>query len=228
MLGVNHTVIVQAAGNESVDLSDPVPGDQPRGIFFSKLAKRLTPDQWGNFILAVNLKPTLGVSDSSNTPGSKPNIYRNTLSAQGSMTHWLDETGQDYIPVKDGGTSSAAPIITAAGVLLKSYKPHFTAKMVKDCLLHSARREFTVKSKTGDVYVYEHAPKKEIEGQDDVMRQKHFSHDTYGMGILDVERAMKFADRLERLITEEYGRFEPHVFLSYDDYEVLRSEMSFL
>ncbi len=216
MLGVENTVLVKSAGNESLNLSDPVAGDQPRGIFFSKLLKRLTPEQLSNLILAVNLKPTLDVSDSSNTPGFTPNIYRNTLSAQGSMTHWLEETGRDYIPIKDGGTSSAAPIITAAGVLLKSYKPHFTAQMIKDCLLHSARREFTITSEKGDIYVYEHEPKAE-----GVKNQKHFNHETYGMGILDIKRAMMFANRLERFITKKYGDFMP-ITLSYDEYEALR------
>ena len=215
MLGVENTVLVQAAGNDSLNLSDPVAGDQPRGIFYSKLLKRLTPEQLSNLILAVNLKPTLDVSDSSNTPGLTPNIYRNTLSAQGSMTHWLEETGQHYIPIKDGGTSSAAPIITAAGVLLKSYKPHFTARMIKDCLLHSARREFTVTSEKGDVYVYENEPKAEI------VNQRRFSHETYGMGVLDVKRAMQFANRLERFITKKYGDFVSQA-LSYDEYETLR------
>ena len=216
MLGVENIVLVQAAGNESLDLSNPVEGDQQRGIFFSRLLNRLAPEQLSNLILAVNLKPTFDVSDSSNTPGSAPNIYKNTLSAQGSMTHWLEETGQAYIPVKDGGTSSAAPIITAAGVLLKSYKPHFTPRMIKDCLLHSALREFTITSEKGDVYVYESEPK--AEGMRD---QKYFSHETYGMGILDIKRAMQFANRLERFITKKYGDFVPQA-LSYDEYETLR------
>gem|GEM_PF-2717984 len=215
-------MLIQAAGNESLSLSYPDLEGDPVGIFYSRLLNRLEPKQMTNLILAINLKPTNEIMSSSNTPGSSISILRNSLSAQGSQVYWLDEAGDEYLPIQDGGTSSAAPEITGAAALIRSYKPHFSPILVKACLLHSGVREFMIYGDDGKPreWIYENKPKEELN-----VLQRLYSFEKYGMGILNVKSAYVFSDILEAHLTDlkEKNIETP---LTFEIYESLRGKLA--
>lgn len=222
LLGRTDVVLIQAAGNEGLSLSSPDPSGEPSGIVYSKLLNRLEPEQLSNLILALNLNPDNTLASSSNTPGYSSKIFQNSLCAQGSRTFWLDEMGHDYIPVIDGGTSSAAPIITGAAAVLKSYKPHFSPIQIKNCFLHSALREFMLyndHNKT-NTHVYECVPKPDTE-----VRQIPFSFSDYGMGILNLKSAFIYADILDTYLAERIAQ-KNEAPLTFEEYEILRKNLN--
>lgn len=218
LLGKETAVLVKSAGNEGLSLSNPDLEGDPSGIFFSKLLKRLKPEEMNNVILAVNLTQGNAVSDTSNTLGYDQMIFQNALSTQGSSTYWLDETGNEYFPLKDGGTSSAAPIITGAGALLKSYKPNLSPIEIKKCLLHSAIRDFEVQDEKGNVmkWIYESEP------MNDKINPVQFNFAEYGMGILNMRSAFKYADILDVHLSDQQSQ-KVEAPMTFEEYEGLRN-----
>lgn len=208
---------MQAAGNEACSLSNPAPQTNPEGLVYSKLLARLAPEKFSNLILSLNLKPNNTLSKSSNTPGSHKILYQNSLAAQGSQTFWLDETGE-YLPVKKGGTSSAAPVITGACAVLQSYKPHFSPVLIKNCLLHSALRDFMIYDKQGYVVslIYDTSPTATS------LLQKPYDFQTYGMGILNLKAAVAYADLLDAHLQTAPSSSSQEPSLSFEAYESLR------
>lgn len=215
LLGQTHAVLIQAAGNDTCDLSNPAPNAAPAGIMSARLLEKLSPADFENLILAVNVNAHGRVADSSNIPGRNEHFWRNTLGAQGCATYWVDETGHAYRPLKDGGTSSAAPLITAAAALVQSYKPDFSPVMVKKCLLHSAVRDFLAPAHKGEreEWVYETHPNPAFEAQ------RRFDSRYYGMGVLNVTRALIFADRLEETLK---SRAPGAPAMTFEAFEALR------
>lgn len=215
LLGRNDVVLIQAAGNEQAVLSDPDSTEDISGKVYAALLNRVEPEKFVNLILAINIKPNNQISDSSNMPGHQVKIQRNALSAQGCGTFWLDETGHRHRPLSDGGTSSAAPIITGAAVLLQSYKPDFSPVLIKECLLHSALREFPV---YGDDETLKHVV---YESSSQKLTDEKYSFAKYGMGILNVPRALAYADLLEghlKTRTEESP-------MTFEEFESLRVKL---
>lgn len=221
MLGRSDVVFVKSAGNESASLSNAESTEDIAGKVFSALLNRLEPNQLTNLILAVNLCPTNAVSDSSNTPGFFDKIYRHTISAQGSKTFWLDEIGHHYRPLQDGGTSSAAPIITGAALLVQGYKPDFSPILVKACLLHSAWREFPIYGEDGNIKrgIYETMPS--ATWAKEGLPQEQFAFSNYGMGILNVKTAFEYADLLETYLGLR-GNDAP---VTFEEFENLRERL---
>lgn len=221
LLGRLDVVLIKSAGNEGASLSDSESTEDIAGKVFSILLNRLEPNQLTNLILAVNLNPTNTVSDSSNTPGARDTIYRHTLSAQGSETFWLDEAGQHYRPIQNGGTSSAAPVVTGAAILLQSYKRAFSPVLIKACLLHSAQREFPIYGEDGVVNrgVYETAPSATWKQKE--LPQEQYSFSKYGMGILNVKSAFAYADLLEPYLTLRDGGTP----VTFEEFESLRKKL---
>ncbi len=222
LLGREDIVLIKSAGNEGLSLSVPDLKGDPAGILFSKLLNKLDSKQMTNLILAINLKPTNEVMLSSNTPGSLINIFRNSLSTQGSGVYWLDEAGDEYLPIQDGGTSSAAPEITGAAALVRSYKPHFSPILIKACLLHSGVREFMIYGDDGKPrqWIYESKPKEGLN-----MPQIQYSFEKYGMGILNVKSACIFSGILDTYLADlkEKNIETP---LSFEIYESLRGKLT--
>lgn len=224
LLGRQDVVIVKSAGNESTSLSNPNLKGDLVGIVFSKLLNRLTAEQQSNLILAVNLTPRNLVAESSNTPGYKETLYRHFICAQGSDTFWLDETGNNHLPMKDGGTSSSAPVITGAALLLQSYKPRFSAVLIKACLLHSALREFMMHDEEYKPvsWVYESKPNSQF--QEDNFSQRQFAFSTYGMGILNIQSAFQYADVLEAYLNTREKQM-PETLPTFEEFENLRQKL---
>ncbi len=221
MLGRSDIVLIKSAGNEGASLDNPASTEDIAGKVFSRLLNRLKPEETTNLILAVNLDPTNEVAKSSNTPGTSSYIYRMTISAQGSKTFWLDETGHDHRPLQDGGTSSAAPIATGAALLLQSYKPAFSPVLVKACLLHSAQREFPIYGEDGIVTrgVYETTPS--LRWTQENLLQEQYSFSKYGMGILNIRAAFQYADLLERHLSLREG----NTSVTFEELEDLRKRL---
>ncbi|MCA0370131.1 MAG: S8 family serine peptidase [Proteobacteria bacterium] len=220
LLGQTHAVLIQAAGNQMCDLSHPAPNADPIGIVCVRLLEKLSPADFENLILAVNVNAHGRVADSSNIPGRNEHFWRNTLGAQGCATYWVDETGNSYRPLKDGGTSSAAPLITAAAALVQSYKPDFSPVMVKKCLLHSAVRDFLAPAHKGEreEWVYETHQNPAFEAQ------RRFDSRYYGMGILNVTKALRFADRLEETLN---SRAPGAPAMTFESFEALRERVPY-
>lgn len=221
LLGRSDLVLIKSAGNERASLSYPESTEDITGKVFAKLLNRLKPEQVTNLILAVNLRPTNMVSDSSNTPGGRDMIYRNTISAQGSETFWLDETGHHYRSIQDGGTSSAAPIVTGAALLLQSYKPAFSPVLVKACLLHSAHREFPIYSEDRIIKSGIYETTRSATWEQENLPQEQYSFSKYGMGILNVKAAFEYADLLE----EHLARREGTAPMTFEEFESLRERL---
>ncbi len=131
----------------------------------------------------------------------------------------MDETGNRHRPLTDGGTSSAAPIITGAALLLQSYKPDFSPVLIRASLLHSALREFPVYGDDESVQRYVCETCTSRKGRED--HTTLFSFVKYGMGILNVPRVLAYADLLEghlKTRTEESP-------MTFEEFESLRLKL---
>ena len=125
------------------------------------------------------------------------------LSAIGSDV--LSPIGRDQGKIEWGrctGTSMAAPQVTGVAALLEEAFPMLLMSEIKEALLYSARKEFTVPNETGGRTIYYYDPlttglSVARAGQFKTINQKRnpdfeyrpFPPDVYGQGILDAERA---------------------------------------
>lgn len=155
-------------------------------------------------IMAISLTSSYEIAAHSNRPGRNSTIQKRSLCA----------LGQDVIvraspvsPIESvSGTSFAAPIISGSAALVLSAHPTLSMREIADILLESADKNFLIGNAEGQlVCIYDpHNPeeKEKVEKIYPKDRRQYFDPSQYGRGILNLRRALIYADIYEQVKKE--------------------------
>ncbi len=155
-------------------------------------------------IMAISLTSSYEIAAHSNRPGRNSIIQNRSLCT----------LGQDVIvraspvsPIETvSGTSFAAPIISGSASLVLSAHPTLSMVEIADILLESADKNFLVRNDKGQIIcVYDPRNPEEKEKVERIYpedQRQYFDPSQYGRGILNLRRALIYADIYEQVKKE--------------------------
>ncbi len=126
------TLIVQAAGNDAVDLDTPLYTEE-------LLLRNLSEAQWEHILLIGNLSYGNVPHGSSNMPGATTQHQDHFIWTLGSD---VLSASSDSGYARSSGTSMAAPVMTGNLALIAEKYSTLTPKDLQKCVLESADQDF--------------------------------------------------------------------------------------
>jgi hypothetical protein len=190
----NEKLLVQAAGNEPISLSDPIEKNASFKLYSGHKTLSEREDIYKHLIIAGAIGQRFRQTGFSAYPGKLKRLQDITLYALGQ-----DIKLRGY-PELIRGTSLAAPTISGAILLLKQKFPTLTIFQIKEALLESADRTFVLEDRYNlkkAVFVYESDTEKpnldHFKGQEHISSIE-FNPEIYGKGILNLRAAFLYAE----------------------------------
>lgn len=169
----NDVLIVCAAGNsgEDIDKNETFPNDiyiKPKGFLFWKKKKA---KNW--LMIGASSK-----FDNENMVASFSNYGQEEVDIFAPGEFILSTVPNDNYQVSQG-TSMAAPVVSGAAALIRSYFPDLSAKQVKEILINSAQPLTTLVNQPGE--------------------EKLISFDKLSVsgGILDIKKALEMSGKMK-------------------------------
>ncbi len=184
------TLIVQAAGNDAVDLDTPLYTEE-------LLLRNLSETQWEHILLIGNLSYGNVPHSSSNMPGAMPQ----------QQNHFIWTLGSDVLSTSSNseyarmtGTSMAAPVMTGNLALIAEKYPTLTPKDLQKCVLESADQDFYMTTSEwipGWNLTIHIAPGNNSSVRfvgNNVLVEEPYDPAIWGNGILNLKRAFQYAE----------------------------------
>ncbi len=193
-------VLVMAAGNEGLSLSEPLV-ETPAGNTYHLVSMLVQdPILLKHLIIVGAHNQFFRMSSFSNFPGRNTVIQNHYIWAPGQNIKLMYE---DSELLRDG-TSFSAPTVTGCILLLMEKYPHFSPEEIQEVILESASKTFFIDlglTKNGfeGVYVYDPEdrpldPKTFQWGKQYAIDVTEHREELSGKGILDLRAAFIYAD----------------------------------
>ena len=167
----DNVLFVQSAGNEGITIDE-------------RRARGVTVVPYDSMVLAPRFvyAGVVWINDPDSPPmGNFPGdsaLLQSTFITVPAYGAIVADTTSDTAYVQMGGTSMAAPAISGAGAIIKQARPDLNAAQIRDILLKSANKSFSVEYQRNDC---------------GAKKTTNCGLYYYGQGLLDIAAALKLA-----------------------------------